>query len=415
MNAEVISIGTELLLGEIVDTNAQYIANQLPLLGIDLRWVTIVGDSRKRLAETFHRAWRRSDIIITTGGLGPTEDDLTREAIAEMLGETPEVSPPLEKELRSFFTRLGWEMSPHNIKQATLIPSAQALLNPRGTAPGWWIDKGNKVIVAMPGPPKEMQYMWEREVMPRLRQKSANFILSRTLKCFGLGEAEVDEIISPLLPLKNADLGIYAKPDGIHLRLIASALTQAEAEAILDRGEASLRSVLADHIWGHGSDTLENVVGDLLVERNMTLTTMESFTGGLLAQMLNEIRGDSCFFKGGFIACLKETKIALGVDANLIDRFGEVSAEVAEAMAVASRRHMEADIGIGITGAAEENTTEGRPSGLAYIDIYSDAEHWTREWKFPPHHPEFKRYAVTAALIGLRQLLISMNKNNSEE
>lgn len=414
MNAEILSIGTELLLGEIADTNAHYLANQLPLLGVDLRWVTIVGDNWERLTEAFHRAWERSDIILTTGGLGPTEDDLTREAIAKVLGEKSEVSPPLEKELRSFFARLGWEMSSHNIKQATLIPSAQAIPNPRGTAPGWWIEKEDKVIVAMPGPPKEMIYMWEQEVMPRLQQRSREFILSRTLKCFGLGEAEVDEIVSPLLPLKNADLGIYAKPDGIHLRLIARAPDQAGAEAIVAQGEASLRETLAEHIWGFDSDTLEGVVGELLTERGLSLATMESFTGGLLANTLNEIKENSSF-RGGFIAISHEAKVALGVDARLIEQFGEVSAEVAEAMARAGRQRLKTDIGIGVTGAIEGGRTEMKPTGLAYIAICTDSEKWSRDWKFPPHHPEYRRYAVSATLIGMRERLLSLSRNSQIE
>src|SRR4030042_3579130 len=194
MNAEIISIGTELLMGEISDTNAAYLASQLPLVGIDLHWITVVGDNRERLLKAFHQAWKRSDIILASGGLGPTEDDLTREAIAKMLGEERKVSPPLEQELRAIFAHMGWEMPSHNIKQATLIPSAQAIPNPRGTAPGWWIEKENKIIIAMPGPPWEMQHMWEKEVTPRLQQKlPREFILSRTLKSFGLSEAKVDE------------------------------------------------------------------------------------------------------------------------------------------------------------------------------------------------------------------------------
>jgi len=405
MNAEILSIGTELLLGEIADTNAHYLANQLPLLGIDLRWVTTVGDDWERLTEAFHRAWSRSDIILATGGLGPTEDDLTREAIAGTLGEKPEVNSLLEQELRSFFTRLGWEMSPHNIKQATLIPSAQPLHNPRGTAPGWWIEKGGKVIVAMPGPPKEMHYMWEREVMPRLRQRSREIILSRTLKCFGLGEANVDEMVSPLLPLRNANLGIYAKPDGIHLRLIAKAQDQAGAEAILAEGEDKLRAILQGSIWGVDSDSLEEVVGEVLAAKGLTLATMESFTGGLLADVLNNIQ-DNSSYRGGLIACSRESKVALGVDGSLIERFGEVSTEVAEAMARVSRQHLKTDIGIGITGEVVGGGIKGKSSGLAYITICTSKEQWSRDWKFPPHHPEYRRYAVSATLIGLRERLL---------
>ncbi|TET86656.1 MAG: competence/damage-inducible protein A, partial [Dehalococcoidia bacterium] len=245
MNAEIISIGTELILGEVTDTNAAYLAGQLPLLGIDLHRVTLVGDNLERLSQAFSRAWEDCDIVLATGGLGPTEDDLTREAIAQILREELSISPALEEELRAIFSRMGRAMPPHNIKQAKLIPSAQAIPNPRGTAPGWWIEKRGKIIVAMPGPPGEMQRMWEKEVMPRLQEKlQREVILFRTLKSFGFSEAEVDEMVDPLFPLANPKIGIYAKPDGIHLRLIASAQRREEAEELIAQGEAQLRAIL---------------------------------------------------------------------------------------------------------------------------------------------------------------------------
>ena len=186
MKAGIVSIGTELLLGEVVDTNASYLASQLPLLGLDLQAVIVVSDRIQSLVEAFEQAWQRFDIVLATGGLGPTQDDLTREAIAQVLGEQMTVSPELEKDLRAIFAAMGRDMSPTNLKQATLIPSAQSIPNPRGTAPGWWVEKDGKIIVAMPGPPVEMQRMWEVEVMPRLRAKVRHeVVLLRTLKCFG--------------------------------------------------------------------------------------------------------------------------------------------------------------------------------------------------------------------------------------
>ena len=181
MKAEIISIGTELLLGEITDTNASYLAAELPLLGIDLYWVTQVGDNLGRLREVLERAWSRSDLILATGGLGPTEDDITREAIAELLGEELSSDPALEQELRQKFTQLGRHMPQSNLKQASRIPSAQALPNSRGTAPGWWVEHQGHIIVALPGPPGEMQAMWQKEVLPRLRQRlTGEVILCRT-------------------------------------------------------------------------------------------------------------------------------------------------------------------------------------------------------------------------------------------
>jgi len=409
VNAEVISIGTELLLGEVTDTNATYLAGQLPLLGIDLLWVTSVGDNLERIIEALSQAWKRSDIILTSGGLGPTEDDLTREAIAQMLGEELKSSPALEEELRAIFVRMGRAMPPHNIKQATLIPSARSIPNPRGTAPGWWIEKGEKMIVAMPGPPGEMQRMWEKEVMPRLQKRlQREVILFRTLKSFGLSEAEVDEMVSPLFPLANPKIGIYTKPDGIHLRLIARAQKREEAEELIAQGEARLREILVDHIWGTDSDTLEGVVGALLASKGLTLATMESCTGGLLATTLTDVPGSSLYYKGGFTAYSNEAKIALGVDARLIEQHGAVSPEVAEAMAQAARNRLETDIGVGITGVAGPDKLEEKPPGIVYIAICDSKGKQRLEGNYPPRRPEVKRRATTHALFLLRQRLLAL-------
>jgi nicotinamide-nucleotide amidase len=409
VNAEIISIGTELLLGEVTDTNAAYLAGQLPLLGIDLHRVTLVGDNLERLSEAFSRAWEHCDIILATGGLGPTEDDLTREAIAQMLGEELRSSPELEEELRAIFARMGRAMPPHNIKQATLIPSAQAIPNPRGTAPGWWIEKGKKIMVAMPGPPGEMQRMWEKEVMPRLQERlQKEVILFRTLKSFGFSEAEVDEMASPLFSLANPEIGIYAKPDGIHLRLIARAQKREEAEKLIARGEAQLRAIFAHHIWGTDSDTLEGVVGALLASKDLTLATMESCTGGLLATTLTDVPGSSVYYKGGFVAYSNEAKIALEVDARLIDQHGAVSPEVAEAMAEAARLRLEADIGVGITGVAGPDKLEGKPPGIAYIAICDSRGKRSIKGNYPPRRPEVKRLATAHTLFLLRQRLLGL-------
>jgi len=215
MRAEIISIGTELLLGEITDTNAPFLAAELPALGIDLYWISQVGDNQARLVKVLKRAWQRSDLILTTGGLGPTEDDITREAIAELLGEKLKPVPALERELREFFARLGREMPLTNLKQATIIPSSEAIPNPSGTAPGWWVEKDSHILIAMPGPPREMQPMWQNRVLPRLRPQIGGVIISRVIKLFGLPEAQVAEMVAPRLSSANPTLGVYAKADGI--------------------------------------------------------------------------------------------------------------------------------------------------------------------------------------------------------
>jgi nicotinamide-nucleotide amidase len=395
MDAEIVSIGTELLRGEVIDTNASYLASQLPLLGIDLYRVTQVGDERGRLVEIFRQAWRRSQLLLTTGGLGPTEDDLTREALSEMLGEELKVDPTLEQGLRGLFALWGREMPSHNIKQATLIPSAQAIPNPRGTAPGWWVEKEGKIVIAMPGPPKEMRRMWEKEVSPRLSQQvKGEIIISRTLKTYSLTEAEVDELVSR--SSSPVEIGIYAKPDGIHLRLIARAPKQEEAEERIQQGEACLRQILTGHIWGVDDDTLEGVVGTLLADGGLTLATMESYTGGLLAATLSDAPRSCAYYNGGLVAPPKETSIALGVEAQLLSQYGATSLEVALAMATAARQRLEANIGIGVSG-----------EDAVFIAVEDGRRNRTYHGNYPSSYPEAKRRATIAALFKLRCLLLS--------
>jgi nicotinamide-nucleotide amidase len=407
MKAGIVSIGTELLMGEVVDTNASYIASQLPMVGLDLQSVVAVPDRVDSLVEALQQAWQRFDVVVATGGLGPTQDDLTREAIAQLLAEEMTVFPDLERDLRAMFAAMGWTMSPTNLKQATLIPSAQALPNPRGTAPGWWVEKNGKLIVAMPGPPTEMQRMWEVEVVPRLRAKlHCEVVLTRTLKCFGLSEAEAGERAGPVFALPNPALGVYAKPDGIHLRLIARAPDQEKATVLIAEAENKLRSTLTDRVWGTDSDTLESVVGQLLSTKHLTMATMESCTGGLLSSTITDVPGSSVYFKGGFVAYSNRMKTSLGVDARLIEKHGAVSREAAEAMAQASRQQLKADIGLAVTGVAGPDALEGKPPGLVYVGIADKENARSFEARYPPRRLDVKRRAVTHALFVLREKLL---------
>src|SRR3989454_9516863 len=242
MRAEILSCGTELLLGHITDTNATYLAQSLASLGIDLYFVSQVGDNQGRIVETLRRAWERSDLIIMTGGLGPTEDDLTRESISALLGETMRVDPTLEAELRGMFAARHSIMPERNVKQATLIPSAQAIPNPLGTAPGWWVEKDGHIIVAMPGVPREMYRMWEQEAIPRLSPYTGGLIFTRILRVSGLGESMVEERLDSLIHSNNPTIATYAKPDAVDVRITAKAGTREEAEQqVAQIGRASCR------------------------------------------------------------------------------------------------------------------------------------------------------------------------------
>src|SRR5690606_6701825 len=265
--------------------------------GIDVYYKHVVGDNLGRIVGVFERAWERSDLIITTGGLGPTEDDLTREAIAELMGETVAVDPELEAALRDRYRQRNAVMPERNIKQAWLIPSARAIPNPRGTAPGWWVEKDGKIIVSMPGPPAEMTRMWEEEVAPELLKRNPGTVLvKRTLKTAGLGESNVDEILSPLLKTSNPSVGIYARADGVHVRIAAKAPSPRQAEALIAPVEAQMRQLLAPHVWGADDDTFESVIGQMLKSRGLTLASMESCTGGLFADTITNVPGSSAYF-----------------------------------------------------------------------------------------------------------------------
>lgn len=408
MQAEIISIGTEILLGEILDTNAQYLGARLPALGIDLYYVSKVGDNLERLQEVIARARGRSDLVITTGGLGPTEDDLTREAIGGVLGEELTVDAGLEQQLREFFERRGVAMPERNVKQATLIASARSLPNPRGTAPGWWVEGDGRIIVCMPGPPAEMNRMWEEEVAPELERRHPGAVLvTRTLKTAGLGEGHVDELVSPLLKSTNPTIGVYARADGVQLRIAAKAATPEEARGLIQPVEAEMRSLLGDIVWGADADTMESAVGALLRERGLTLATMESCTGGLLANTITNVDGSSAYFRGGLVAYSAEMKVDWGVDPAVVEEHGVISAECARDMARAARERLGADVGIGITGVAGPDALEEKPPGTVHIGLDAEfAEPRNISYQFAQGREAVKRRAVTTTLALLRRLLM---------
>ncbi|MFC1918970.1 CinA family nicotinamide mononucleotide deamidase-related protein [Chloroflexota bacterium] len=398
MKAEIISIGSELLLGEITDTNASYLASQLALLGIELHWISQVDDSQARLIEVMKRAWQRSELTLTTGGLGPTGDDLTRESIAGMLGEKAEIEPSLETVLRERFARMGIEMPLSNLKQATIISSARPIENAMGTAPGWWVERDGHMLIAMPGPPRELQEMWLKYVQPRLRKGSTSIILTKTFKTFGLSEAAVGELVSPLLSSTNPTLGVYSKTDGIHLRLAAMGASQEQAEKIIAESEVSIKTALNEYIWGVDNDTLEKVVMQLLIKKGLSLAVMEDFTGGRLTASITDIPESLTYFKGGLVAYSNEAKAAFGVNSEIIAQYGAVSPEVAQAMAEAVKVFLKADIGIGITGRVE---TQTNPTGLVYMGISNGKSSRTII------RPRTRQRVTTAALFELIKSLIS--------
>ena len=406
MKAEILSVGTELLMGELTDLNASWIASKLPALGIQLQWVSIVGDDLDMLAEAFTRGLERSDIIFTTGGLGPTQDDLTREGVARALGEEPTVQEGVLRDLEKYFQARGAPMPAHNIKQAHLIPSAKFITNRNGTAPGWWAEKNGGIIVSMPGPPGEMHPIWDEEVEPRLRELVTEEVtITRNIKTMGLSESAIDEIISEYFGLENPYLGIYSKADGIHLRIIARAADTNAAWAMINPVAQGIEDRLGPYVWGYDDETPEQAVGLLLKNRGLTLATMESCTGGFLVNCITDVADSASYYKGGVVAYTNEMKVASGVPADIIERHGAISPETANAMALAAAGHLGADYGIGITGVAGPARVEDQPPGLAYLSIVGPGEGKQMEMRVPPRRVTIKRRMSNTALIELRKLL----------
>ncbi len=332
MRAEILSIGTELLLGQILDTNAQYLEQRLAALGIDCLFVSTVGDNLGRCTETVARAFSRSDLVICTGGLGPTEDDLTREAIAGALGEEPQVDPELERELREWFAGRGSAMPERNRKQAWLIPSARAIPNPNGTAPGWDVRKDGKRIISMPGVPREMTYRWEQHVESTLIGGAV--LRWRTLKMLGIGESSVEEVLGELVRSTAPTVATYAKNDGVHVRITDKAPDAATADGRIARMEETIRARLGEHVWGTDDDTLGSVVGGALVAREWRLATAEAITSGDIARTLADALGSPQWYARGIVlphadaAALDAALAGTPADVRLVVPYGETSSEL---------------------------------------------------------------------------------------
>jgi len=403
MKAEIVPVGTEILMGNIADTNSSFLASQLPLLGIDLYFVSTVGDNRERLVSTLRQAWKRADVIITTGGLGPTQDDITREALGELLREELKVDEKLWQELRGLFRRYPGKIPESNVKQATLIPSAQIISNRIGTAPGWWIEKDDHIVVALPGPPDEMEPMWQESVLPKLEERATGaVIVSKTIKTFGLPESQVDELVAHLSKLSNPTLAPYIHSDGVYLRITAKAKNHREARHLIARSEEQVRSVLSHHIWGVDDDTLGSVTRELLKAKKLTLATMESCTDGLLCStMAGGQEGYACF-KGGLLACCDEARVACGMDPSIIEQRGKERAQGAKVMADTVRKSFKADIGLGVDG----DLNADRSSGEAFIGLSGEKFEQTFTHRVRGNRCRMQQRTVHAALFDLRRVLL---------
>jgi nicotinamide-nucleotide amidase len=411
MVAEVVSVGTELLLGDIVDSNAALVGKLLAELGIQHLRRQIVGDNLGRLTESLRLALQRSDIVFTIGGLGPTEDDITREGIAVALGDELVHDLEVEKELRSLFAEQSLEWLESQLRQAKRPRCATPVENPNGTAPGLICQKNGKVVIAMPGPPIEFVPMLEGPVRSFLTQFiGKRVIYSRTLRVCGLGEGSVEERIRHLIHSKNPTVAPYAKPGEVHLRITAMAESEEEAERLIAPLEKQIRAILDSHVYGVDQTTLEETVRDLLIAKGETVAVAESCTGGGLGSRITSIPSASSIFLGGVIAYANEVKVKLlNVNPEIIAKHGAVSKECAWEMATGIRKLTGATHGISITGiAGPTGGSKEKPVGLVYVGFAGPREVHVQKCLLSGSREKIRMYSVQKALIGLRAMILGL-------
>lgn len=412
MKAEIISVGTEILLGEIVNTNAQYIAKELASLGIDVYHQSVVGDNPARLKEAYKVAFERSDLVITTGGLGPTKDDLTKEVAAEFLNR--ELVPDAQslKTIEEYFTKRGLSVNEGNRKQGYFPEGSIILPNPNGTAPACIIEENNKKLVLLPGPPKEMVPLLENEVMPYLKKYQDKVFAFKVLNICGIGEGHMEEIIMDIVEKQtNPTVAPYAKANGLTLRIAASAATQEEAEKLIIPVEKEIRARLGDNIYGEGDSALEDVVAQLLIKNKLTIATAESCTGGLLSGRLINYPGISSVFMEGVVTYSNQSKIKLlNVKPETLEKYGAVSEEVAKEMAEGIYKTANTNIGVSVTGiAGPEGGTENKPVGLVYLGICINGATKVKKINLSGNRNRIRHFITTSALDLIRREIINLS------
>lgn len=413
MNGEIITVGTELLLGNIVNTNSAYLSQKMADLGINVYYHAAVGDNMQRLADTINTSLKRSDLVITCGGLGPTEDDITKEAVSKVLGLKLLPDEAVIKKIERRFKASGREMTKNNIKQGYIPEGAVVIENGNGTAPGVLIEKDGKIIIMLPGPPNELYLMFENKVLPYLKTKADSMIRSKILRVIGVGESAAEDMLKEIINNQdNPTIAPYAKDGEVHLRITAKTKTQEEAERLITEMEQNVRSILGENIYGYDEESLGEVVLRLLKERKMTISLAESCTGGLIADRLTDIPGASSSLICGIICYSNESKInILGVKEDTIKDYGAVSDKTAEEMAIGVKRICGTDIGISITGIAgpEGGSTE-KPVGLCYIGIATEKQVKVYKSIFNGNRKKIKSNSGNKALdIVRRELLFTEN------
>ncbi len=414
MNAEIVAIGSELLTPFRQDTNSLYLTEKLNQLGVEVIFKTIVGDTREHLTGVATLAVSRADIVIFMGGLGPTEDDLTREAVADALGLELRRDPAIITSLEHRFAARGWTMAANNLKQADVIAGAAVLPNANGSAPGQWMsgkyEGRERIIMLLPGPPHELKALFEEQCVARLRAKlPPQFIATRELKITGLGESACDARVAPIYKLfTDVQTTILAGAGEIQLHLKSRAASLAAAQSRVDELVEKIEEELGDSVFSDNGDSMEQIVGYYLQMRNATLAVAESCTGGLLAERITSVSGSSRYFVGGAVVYSNQMKTAFAdVPAEVIDKHGAVSREVAAALAEGIRRRTGATLGLSVTGVAgPTGGTEAKPVGLVFHALASDGGTEVVERKFPGDRKRIRRFASQQALDMVRRKLM---------
>ena len=411
--AELIAVGTELLLGNIANTDAQMISQGLSQLGINVYYHTVVGDNPQRVRQAVDIARGRADILITTGGLGPTCDDLTKVAVAQAFGKELVYHEPSAQRIRERFAQRGTPVTENNFQQAMVPEGCTVLDNDWGTAPGVAFQAGGTHVLMLPGPPRECAMMFRHRALPYLQKLSDGVIASRTVKTFGIGESAAEALLRDLMnALHNPTLAPNAKPTGTELRITAHAPTREEALRLIAPVEEQVKAILKDKVIGVDVDSLEEVCLRLLKDRGLTVGTAESCTGGLMAKLLTDLPGSSAVFRGGVVSYTDGVKAGLlGVPQDLLDRYGAVSPQVAEAMARGAKASLGCDIALSTTGVAGPDADDrGNPIGLVYLGLaWGDQCRVTEFRAGPVERERVRRQAAQTALDLLRRHLTGLD------
>jgi nicotinamide-nucleotide amidase len=416
-DAEIIAVGSELLTHERIDTNSLFITEQLNVLGIEVRRKVVVGDDRARLTEAIRDALSRAEIVVLSGGLGPTEDDLTRDAVADALGRKLVFSQEICDQIEERFRRFQRKMAEINKRQAYLVEGADALENPRGTAPGQWIETGiepsGRIVMLLPGPPGELKPMFTDQCVPRLiRHLPPQVIRVRQFRVAGMGESDLDQLIAPVYTkYTNPATTILAGAGDIHVNLRARGETEEEVERLLSEVAPPIEELLGDRIYSRKGESLEAVVGDLLRSSKATLSVAESCTGGLFGQRITSVAGSSDYFIGGFIVYSDAMKTSLlGIDPALIEAHTSVSEEVARAMAAGARSKSGSTYAISITCEAGPRSATAAAPGTVFLGFASEAGTDARKLHLPGDRNRIRNLAAQSALDFVRRKLLAADR-----